>query len=42
MPFATRFKEKVLKDPIDKRIDELSKLEAELDYRLSGTEYQRR
>jgi hypothetical protein len=30
------------KDLIDKRIDELSKLEAELDYRLSGTEYQRR
>ena len=29
-------------DLIDKRIDELSKLEAELDYRLSGTEYQRR
>ena len=30
------------KDLIDKKIDELSKLEAELDYRLSGTEYQRR
>ena len=29
-------------DLIDKRIDELSKLEAELDYRLSGTESQRR
>ena len=29
-------------DLIDKRIDELSKLEAELDHRLSGTEYQRR
>ena len=29
-------------DLIDKRIDELSKLEAELDYRLSKTEYQRR
>ena len=29
-------------DLIDKKIDELSELEAELDYRLSGTEYQRR
>ena len=29
-------------DLIDKRIDELSKLEAELDHWLSGTEYQRR
>lgn len=29
-------------DLIDKKIDELSKLEAELDHRLSGTEYQRR
>ena len=27
---------------IDKKIDELSKLEAELDDRLSGTQYQRR
>jgi hypothetical protein len=29
-------------DLIDKKIDELSKLEAELDHRLSGTQYQRR
>ena len=29
-------------DLIDKRIDELSKLEAKLGYRLSKTEYQRR
>lgn len=29
-------------DLIDKKIDELSQLEAELDRRLSGTEYQRR
>jgi hypothetical protein len=42
MPFATRFKEKILKDLIDKRTDELSKLEAELDHRLSATQYQRR
>ena len=34
--------EKPDNDLIDKKIDELSKLEAELDYRLSGTEYQRR
>ena len=34
--------EKPDKDLIDKKIDELSKLEAELDHRLSGTEYQRR
>jgi Spy/CpxP family protein refolding chaperone len=30
------------KDLIDKKIDELSKLEAELDNRLSGTQNQRR
>lgn len=29
-------------DLIDKKIDELSKLEAELDHRLSGIQYQRR
>jgi hypothetical protein len=34
--------EKPDKDLIDKKIDELSKLEAELDHRLSGNEYQRR
>ena len=34
--------EKPDKDLIDKKIDELSKLEAELDHRLSETEYQRR
>jgi Spy/CpxP family protein refolding chaperone len=34
--------EKPDKDLINKKIDELSKLEAELDHRLSGTEYQRR
>jgi hypothetical protein len=34
--------EKPDKDLIDKKIDELSKLEAELDDRLSGNEYQRR
>ena len=34
--------EKPDRDLVDKRIDELSKLEAELDDRLSGLEYQRR
>ena len=34
--------EKPDKDLIDKKIDELSKLEAELDQRLSEPEYQRR
>jgi Spy/CpxP family protein refolding chaperone len=34
--------EKPDKDLIDKKIDELSKLEAELDHRLSETKYQRR
>jgi hypothetical protein len=34
--------EKPDKALIDKKIDELSKLEAKLDYRLSGSEYQRR
>lgn len=34
--------EKQDKDLIDKKIDELSKLEAELDHRLSEPEYQRR
>jgi hypothetical protein len=34
--------EKPDKALIDKKIDELSKLEAQLDHRLSGSEYQRR
>jgi Spy/CpxP family protein refolding chaperone len=34
--------EKPDKDLINKKIDELSKLEAELDHRLSGIQYQRR
>jgi Spy/CpxP family protein refolding chaperone len=34
--------EKLDRDLIDKKIDELSKLEADLDQRLSETEYQRR
>ena len=34
--------EKPDSDLIDKKIDELSKLEAELDHRLSETKYQRR
>ena len=34
--------EKPNKEKIDKKIDELSKLEAELDQRLSENEYQRR
>ena len=34
--------EKTNKDLIDKKINELDKLEAELDDRLSGTDHQRR